>query len=165
MIEQVINVYRYGHYVCSLPNKRAVVRKWIMDNVPFSSTLRTFIPEDYTYTQCLEIANAMHYAFRKVGKDKETNLRDDLAFMYRYTKALENASPCKVAERYTRLKSVGKCFVGDCPVCGAEGELIIHNETMSIRCGGCEKSWNPIQFVMEIEECSQAQAIGIIETI
>lgn len=154
--ETQIEIYRSGIYINRVENNREVVRKWIIDNCPYSKGENVGIPPTASYRECMRIAKNKDFAFRMV-------VVEDKIPLARLEKILSSVKIEDVAAGMTELTKRGRNYILNCPFCGAGKVMYISPKYQIYKCFACGKTGNVINFVMETKGKSYEQALRYIE--
>lgn len=165
MEETKIEIYRWGRYVNSVADSKSILRQWIIDNCPYYDEGGLTIPENKSYEQVVAIAEARHFAFRRVGATAESRYKQNNGTMVGLSKLFDNIRIEDVAATFGELKKRGANYVMElCPFCGAKAVMAISPKYQMYKCFGCGKTGTIVQLVMEIKNLSFNKAIEYLET-
>ena len=114
-MEKPTEIYRFGHYVNTVPDNKESLRKWIMDNCSYERC-EGAIPPTMTLLECIKIARERGYTF--TSKVTDSISEQSVA---RLTKILAYAKFPEVATDLARCKRKGKNLVCSCPNCETGG--------------------------------------------
>lgn len=157
-MEKPTEIYRFGHYVNTVPDNKDSLRQWIMDNCSYERC-EGAIPPTMTLLECIKIARERGYTFTS----KVTDSISEQA-VARLTKILAYAKFPEVATDLARCKRKGKNLVCSCPNCETGGSVLILPAHQTYRCFTCGETGNVVSFVMSFLKMDYDTALDYLET-
>lgn len=157
-MEKPTEIYRFGHYVNTVPDNKDSLRQWIMDNCSYERC-EGAIPPTMTLLECVKIARERGYTFTSKVTDGISEQSVE-----RLTKILAYAKFPEVATDLARCTRKGKNLVCSCPNCEAGGSVLILPAYQTYRCFSCGETGNVVSFVMSFLKMDYDTALDYLET-
>lgn len=157
-MEKPTEIYRFGHYINTVPDNKEALRQWLIDNCAYPKADGA-IPPTTSLVECLKIARERGFTFASKVTDSINTKAVD-----RLTKILAYAKFPEVATDLSRYKRLGKNLVCPCPNCNTDGALLVMPAFQTYRCFSCGESGNVVSFVMAVLKMDYDTALDFLES-
>ena len=157
-MEKPTEIYRFGHYINTVPDNKESLRKWLIDNCPYHKS-EGGLPPTASLAECLKIARERGFHFTTTVTESISGKSVE-----RLVKILAYAKIEQVAQELSRFTVKGRNIICPCPSCNTEGSLLVLPKFQTYRCFSCGTSGNVVSFVMEALKMDYETALDFLET-